>query len=51
VKLWDVSTGQQVLALRACPELPIRLSFSADGKQLITVGRRQDACIWSATPW
>jgi WD40 repeat protein/tRNA A-37 threonylcarbamoyl transferase component Bud32 len=52
VVLWDVRTGQQLLALQACSQ-PLALAFSPDGRRLAAGGSngREDAVkVWDATP-
>jgi WD40 repeat protein len=49
VKLWDLASGQEVLATEAVSGLLSHLDFSADGKRLVAAeARRGEVKVWDA---
>ncbi len=51
VKVWDVRTGLEALALKLPQAEPVhRLEFSADGHKLVAVGYRSGATIFDGAP-
>ncbi len=48
VKIWDLSTQQEVLNLTASGELTWWLNFSPDGRELLRLGSLSDLRCWSA---
>jgi WD40 repeat protein len=49
VQVWDVSTGQKVLAVQGQTATVLSLAFSADGKQLAACGRSRVVEVWDAS--
>jgi WD40 repeat protein len=51
VKLWDATTGQEVLSLRGHSGGVVSLAFSQDGN-LLTAGTSDGTIhVWDARPW
>ncbi|MFP6614033.1 MAG: hypothetical protein VB835_17110, partial [Pirellulales bacterium] len=48
VKIWDTSTGHELLTLRAHPTGVMGMSFSPDATHLATVGTDAKLRIWMA---
>ena len=51
IKLWDMSTGQDVFTLRGHTAGVISLAFSPDGNLLVSGGVDNTARVWNATPF
>jgi eukaryotic-like serine/threonine-protein kinase len=50
IRLWDASTGQQVLTLRGHTAAVTSLAFSPDSHRLVSGGIDWTARVWDATP-
>src|SRR5262249_10858631 len=50
IKLWDITTGQEVLTLRGHLDSVFCLAFSADGHQLASGSADNTVRVWDATP-
>src|SRR5262249_40379491 len=50
VKLWDATTGQEILTLRGNKDPVTRVVFSADGSRLASADVSGGVKIWNATP-
>ena len=50
VKIWDVATGQETLALQANGKPVHTVVFSADGLRLAAANSEHAVWIWDATP-
>jgi tetratricopeptide (TPR) repeat protein len=55
IKVWDAETGQEVLTLdKKSTEANVwggKVSWSPDGRQLVTTGEEQRIKVWDATTW
>jgi WD40 repeat protein len=50
-KLWDASTGKEILSLPGHTQEVTSVSFSPDGRNVLTSSRDGTAIIWLATEW
>jgi WD40 repeat protein len=50
VKLWDVATGKEAIALRGHTEAVWRVAYSPDGRRLFSSSHDGTIRVWDATP-
>jgi WD40 repeat protein len=48
VKIWDAETGQELLTLRGHSDDVKSVSFSQDGKQIVSGSRDDTVIVWNA---
>ena len=51
VKLWDATTGREILHLKQHTQEVSSVSFSPDGKSMLTSSRDGTAILWPAVDW
>jgi WD40 repeat protein len=49
--LWDASTGKEILSLPGHTQEVTSVSFSPDGRNVLTSSRDGTAIIWLARDW
>jgi WD40 repeat protein/serine/threonine protein kinase len=50
VKLWDASTGEEVLLVGRHPSVVTSVAFSSDGMKILSTSFREPIRVWDATP-
>ena len=50
IKVWDTSTGEELLSLRGHDGGVVSLAFSPDGQRLFSGGVDHTARVWDARP-